>query len=110
MSDDMIMHFSNSSNQSDQSSKIAKLEARLVGKPSSAVASQPQVQSQLNSWPAPANFGGAPDSLPESVLDSDDSDDDVSIWILEIVFPFIFCFWPTNCPHLTELIKSTRVK
>ncbi|KAI3450793.1 hypothetical protein Pfo_007458 [Paulownia fortunei] len=77
MSDDMILHFSsNSSNQSDQSSKIAKLEARLVGKPSSAVATQPQVQAQLNSWSAPAKFGGTPDNLLESLVDSDDSDDD----------------------------------
>ncbi|EYU39160.1 hypothetical protein MIMGU_mgv1a0023172mg, partial [Erythranthe guttata] len=77
MSEDMILHFaSNSSNQSDQSSKIAKLEARLVGKPSSAVVTQPQVQAQLNSWSTPAKFGGNPDSLPDSLLDSDDSDDD----------------------------------
>ncbi|KAL3820447.1 hypothetical protein ACJIZ3_006352 [Penstemon smallii] len=70
MSDDMLLHFaSNSSNQSDQSSKIAKLEARLVGKASSAAATQPQVQSQLNSWPAP-------DNLPDSLGDTDDSDDD----------------------------------
>lgn len=80
MSDDMILHFSNSSNQSDQSSKIAKLEARLVGKVSSAVASQPQVQAQVNSWSTPAKFGGASDGLLDSLVDSDDSDD-VSIWI-----------------------------
>ncbi|KAG8387303.1 hypothetical protein BUALT_Bualt02G0007300 [Buddleja alternifolia] len=77
MSDDMLLHFSsNSSNQSDQSSKIAKLEARLVGKASSTVASQPQVQAQLNSWSAAAKFGVTPTSLPESLVDSDDSDDD----------------------------------
>ncbi|KAL6511082.1 hypothetical protein OROGR_022206 [Orobanche gracilis] len=77
MADDMIVHFSsNSSNQSDQSSKIAKLEARLVGRPSSVVASQSQPQSQLNSWSVPAKFGGTPDSLPDSLIDSDDSDDD----------------------------------
>ncbi|GFP89466.1 serine/threonine-protein kinase tousled [Phtheirospermum japonicum] len=77
MSDDMILHFSsNSSNQSDQSSKIAKLEARLVGRPSSAVASQPQAQAQLSSWSAPSKYGAAPDNLPESLIDSDDSDDD----------------------------------
>lgn len=85
MSDDMILHFtSNSSNQSDQSSKIAKLEARLVGKASSAVSSQPQVQPQMNSWATPAKFGGggAAEGLPHSLVDSDDSDDDdVSIWI-----------------------------
>lgn len=80
MSDDMILHFtSNSSNQSDQSSKIAKLEARLVGKASSAVSSQPQ--AQMNSWATPAKFGGAPDGLAHSLVDSDDSDDDVSILI-----------------------------
>ncbi|KAH6789729.1 Protein kinase superfamily protein [Perilla frutescens var. frutescens] len=77
MSDDMILHFSsNSSNQSDQSSKIAKLEARLVGKASSAVAAQPQVQAQLNSWSAHAKFGGSLDGLPDSLVDSDDTDDD----------------------------------
>ncbi|KAL1557540.1 non-specific serine/threonine protein kinase [Salvia divinorum] len=77
MSDELILHLSNSSNQSGQSSKIAKLEARLVGKASSAAASQPQqVQTQLNSWAVPAKFGGAADVLPESLVDSDDSDDD----------------------------------
>ena len=43
MSDDMLIHFSsNSSNQSDQSlpTKIAKLEARMVGKGSSTAAQQ----------------------------------------------------------------------
>lgn len=85
MSDELILHLSNSSNQSGQSSKIAKLEARLVGKASSAAASQPQhVQTQLNSWTVPAKFGGAADGLGESLVDSDDSDDDVSIWILLI--------------------------
>ncbi|XP_023006811.1 serine/threonine-protein kinase TOUSLED-like [Cucurbita maxima] len=46
MSDDMLLHFSsNSSNQSDQSlpAKMAKLEARMVGKTSST---QPPAQSQ----------------------------------------------------------------
>ncbi|XP_042068185.1 serine/threonine-protein kinase TOUSLED-like isoform X2 [Salvia splendens] len=77
MSDELILHLSNSSNQSGQSSKIAKLEARLVGKASSAASSQPQhVQTQLNSWTVPAKFGGAADGLQESLVDSDDSDDD----------------------------------
>ncbi|XP_047944455.1 serine/threonine-protein kinase TOUSLED-like isoform X2 [Salvia hispanica] len=77
MSDELILHLSNSSNQSGQSSKIAKLEARLVGKASSAAASQPQqVQTQLNSWTVSAKFGGAADGLGESLVDSDDSDDD----------------------------------
>ncbi|XP_051134589.1 serine/threonine-protein kinase TOUSLED-like isoform X1 [Andrographis paniculata] len=73
MSEDLILHLSsNSSNQSDQSSKIAKLEARLVGKMSSTVAAQ----AQLNSWSGTAKFGGAEEVLPESLVDSDDSDDD----------------------------------
>ncbi|KAL8501010.1 hypothetical protein ACS0TY_020552 [Phlomoides rotata] len=77
MSEDIIMHFSsNSSNQSDQSSKIAKLEARLVGKASSAVATQPQVQGQLNSWSAPSKFGGTSNTMVEPLVDSDSDDDD----------------------------------
>ncbi|TYG39040.1 hypothetical protein ES288_D13G271600v1 [Gossypium darwinii] len=49
MSDDMLLHFSsNSSNQSDNSlpTKMAKLEARLVGKVSSATGSQQPPQTQ----------------------------------------------------------------
>ncbi|CAI9768590.1 unnamed protein product [Fraxinus pennsylvanica] len=79
----MLIHFSsNSSNQSDQSSlptKIAKLEARMVGKTSSAVAAPAQVQTQVQStsWSAAVKFGTPPDSLPsESLVSSDDSDDD----------------------------------
>lgn len=83
MSDDMILHFSNSSNQSDQSSKIAKLEARLVGKVSSAVASQPQVQAQVNPWSTPAKFGGASDGLLDSLVDSDDSDDNGGAYLIQ---------------------------
>ena len=69
MSDDMLLHFSsNSSNQSDQSlpTKIAKLEARLVGKAPSVVAS---VVSKY----------GTPEKLPEPLLSSDSDDDDVSL-------------------------------
>ena len=69
MSDDMILHFSsNSSNQSVQSlpTKIAKLEARLVGKAPSVVAS---VVSKF----------GTPEKLPEPLLSSDSDDDDVSL-------------------------------
>ncbi|KAL2557326.1 Serine/threonine-protein kinase TOUSLED [Forsythia ovata] len=80
MSEDMLIHFSsNSSNQSDQSSlptKIAKLEARMVGKTSSAVASPAQAQVQSTLWSAAVKFGSPPDSLPESLVSSDDSDDD----------------------------------
>lgn len=84
MSDDMILHFSsNSSNQSDQSSKIAKLEARLVGKASSAVSAPPQVQAQLNSWSAPTKFGGALDGLHDSLVDSDDSDDNGGAYLIQ---------------------------
>ncbi|GER53084.1 protein kinase superfamily protein [Striga asiatica] len=83
MPDDLIMHFSNSSNQSDQSSKIAKLEARLVGRPSSAIASQAQAPAQLNSWPTPAKFVETGDSLPDSFADSDDSDDNGGPYLIQ---------------------------
>lgn len=75
MSDDMLLHFSsNSSNQSDQSlpTKIAKLEARMVGKAPLAAPAAAPVQA---AWPAVssvANYGVAED------LVSSDSDDDVS--------------------------------
>ncbi|XP_006340304.1 serine/threonine-protein kinase TOUSLED isoform X2 [Solanum tuberosum] len=68
MADDMVIHFaSNSSNQSDQSlpTKIAKLEARMVGKASS-------VTSQANSWSSPAMF----ENVAEPAAVSSDSDDD----------------------------------
>ncbi|KAK6776717.1 hypothetical protein RDI58_027718 [Solanum bulbocastanum] len=68
MDDDMVIHFaSNSSNQSDQSlpTKIAKLEARMVGKASS-------VTSQANSWSSPAMF----ENVAEPAAVSSDSDDD----------------------------------
>ncbi|CAN1247651.1 Serine/threonine-protein kinase TOUSLED [Linum perenne] len=78
MSDDMLIHFSsNSSNQSDQSlpTKIAKLEARLVGKtPSAAPSSQQSQQQQQPTWsslPLGAQFGHAHESAGSS-----DSDDD----------------------------------
>lgn len=64
----MVIHFaSNSSNQSDQSlpTKIAKLEARMVGKASS-------VASQANSWSSPAMF----ENVAEPAAVSSDSDDD----------------------------------
>ncbi|EPS68097.1 hypothetical protein M569_06674 [Genlisea aurea] len=75
MAEDMLLHFtSNSSNQSDQSSKIAKLEARLVGKATPATHLQVPLQSAVNSFSAPSKFGGV--TLSESLADSDDSDDD----------------------------------
>ncbi|KAE8724878.1 Serine/threonine-protein kinase TOUSLED [Hibiscus syriacus] len=84
MSDDMLSHFSsNSSNQSDHSlpTKIAKLEARLVGKASSTTASQQppqtqQLQQQQLPWPSPSSaskFVSAEDlSEASSSSDSDD--------------------------------------
>lgn len=84
MSDDMMIHFSsNSSNQSDQSlpTKIAKLEARMVGKASSVASTpvQPQQLQQQPTWSSISStvkFGPAED-LSEQ-LSSSDSDDDVS--------------------------------
>ncbi|XP_050367376.1 serine/threonine-protein kinase TOUSLED isoform X2 [Argentina anserina] len=74
MSDDMLIHFSsNSSNQSDQPlpTKIAKLEARMVGKASSAP------PSSHPSWPS---LSSAPKFLaadsPNEPSTSSDSDDD----------------------------------
>lgn len=87
MGDDFILQFSsNSSNQSDQSSKIAKLEARMVGKASSTAATQSQVQVQPKSWYAAGKFCGKTESLSNSAIDSDDSDDDVSNWSVKAGF------------------------
>ncbi|XP_050904051.1 serine/threonine-protein kinase TOUSLED isoform X2 [Lathyrus oleraceus] len=75
MSDDMLVHFaSNSSNQSDQSlpTKIAKLEARMVGKASSTA-------SQQQGWPSVSSagkFSGAAEEMVEPSSTSSDSDDD----------------------------------
>ena len=96
MSEDMLLHFSsNSSNQSDQSlpTKMAKLEARMTGKPSSAPPPQqqqqpvlpPQQQQQQQQQPAwqsvssavTAKFGGGIDGLAASLSSSDSDDDDV---------------------------------
>nr|KJB09172.1 hypothetical protein B456_001G127300 [Gossypium raimondii] len=81
MSDDMLLHFSsNSSNQSDHSlpTKIAKLEARLVGKASSAsAAQQPQQQQQQPPWSSlssASKFVSAED-LPEASSSSDSDDE-----------------------------------
>ncbi|KAK4279195.1 hypothetical protein QN277_016941 [Acacia crassicarpa] len=79
MSDDMLVHFSsNSSNQSDQSlpTKIAKLEARMVGKASSTVTTtlSSAQQSTWSSVPSAAKFGGPAEDLvgPSTSSDSDD--------------------------------------
>lgn len=92
MSDDMLIHFSsNSSNQSDQSlpTKIAKLEARMVGKASSVPPAQQQQQPQPQppqqlqpAWPAISSaatkFVGIEDLAEPS--SSSDSDDDVRLF------------------------------
>ena len=81
MSDDMLMQFSsNSSNQSDQSlpTKIAKLEARMVGKASSATAAVAHSQ-QAASWSVATKFPEPPESLPNEHLSSDSVDNDVSV-------------------------------
>lgn len=85
MSDDMLIHFSsNSSNQSDSSlpSKIAKLEARMVGKPSSAATAgaaqqppqQPQQQPAWISVSSAAKFV-ATEELSEASIYSDSDDE-----------------------------------
>ncbi|KAF2299869.1 hypothetical protein GH714_005069 [Hevea brasiliensis] len=59
MSDDMLIHFSsNSSNQSDQSlpTKIAKLEARMVGRGRGSRGND-QMRSQISSSAASASNG-----------------------------------------------------
>ncbi|XP_009342681.2 serine/threonine-protein kinase TOUSLED isoform X2 [Pyrus x bretschneideri] len=76
MSDDMLIHFSsNSFNQSDHSlpTKIAKLEARMVGKASSASASSalPALQQQQQQQQQP-RFTTADLAEPSTSSDSDD--------------------------------------
>lgn len=94
MSEDVLLHFtSNSSNQSDQSlpSKIAKLEARMVGKTTASstavvsttlqvpVSQTATVRSSVSSSVTAAKFGanGAGAICTES-LDSSDSEEDDS--------------------------------
>ncbi|XP_011649282.1 serine/threonine-protein kinase TOUSLED isoform X1 [Cucumis sativus] len=79
MSDDMLLHFSsNSSNQSDQSlpTKMAKLEARMVGKTSS-IPPPAQSQSTRTSVSSAGKFA-ATESLiePSTSSDSDDGTGD----------------------------------
>ncbi|XP_038879294.1 serine/threonine-protein kinase TOUSLED isoform X3 [Benincasa hispida] len=79
MSDDMLLHFSsNSSNQSDQSlpTKMAKLEARMVGKTSSI---QPPAQSQSTrtSVSSAVKFVATENLIePSTSSDSDDATGD----------------------------------
>ncbi|WOG94591.1 hypothetical protein DCAR_0313887 [Daucus carota subsp. sativus] len=78
MSDDMLLHFSsNSSNQSDQSLKIAKLEARMVGKASSAAVSSVLVQAKVG----PDNAADV-ENEAESLLSSDSEDNGEDFLIL----------------------------
>ncbi|KAI3804425.1 hypothetical protein L1987_25962 [Smallanthus sonchifolius] len=90
MSEDVLLHFtSNSSNQSDQSlpSKIAKLEARMVGKTSAAVVSTLQVpaaqtlgtRSSVSSSAISAKFeANVAGAICAESLDSSDSEEDDS--------------------------------
>ncbi|RWR85434.1 Protein kinase domain-containing protein [Cinnamomum micranthum f. kanehirae] len=73
-SDDMLMHFSSNSNQSDSSlpTKLAKLEARMAGKGSSSAVAPVQAQWQSGSA---VKFEGMKDCAdPLSSSDSDDDD------------------------------------
>ncbi|KAF1889886.1 hypothetical protein Lal_00025216 [Lupinus albus] len=83
MSDDMLMQFSsNSSNQSDQSlpTKIAKLEARMVGRGSSN-ASQ---QSTRSPAPSPAaKFAGVAENMVEPSTSSDSDDDNGGEFLIQ---------------------------
>ncbi|KAH1263479.1 Serine/threonine-protein kinase TOUSLED [Glycine max] len=84
MSDDMLIHFSsNSSNQSDQSlpTKIAKLEARMVGKGSSTAAQQSGWSSA--SVPSAGKFGGAAENLAEPSTSSDSDDDNGGKFLIQ---------------------------
>ncbi|KAK7309617.1 hypothetical protein RJT34_06499 [Clitoria ternatea] len=79
----MLIHFSsNSSNQSDQSlpTKIAKLEARMVGKGSSTTAQQ---SSGWSSVPPAGKFGVAVDDLVEPSTSSDSDDDNGGEFLIQ---------------------------
>ncbi|KAB2050389.1 hypothetical protein E1A91_A13G255200v1 [Gossypium mustelinum] len=94
MSDDMLLHFSsNSSNQSDNSlpTKMAKLEARLVGKVSSATGSQqpPQTQQlQQQQQPVWASLSSASkfvsaEDLSEASSSSDSDDENGGEFLIQ---------------------------
>ena len=88
MSDEMLIHFSsNSSNQSDNSlpTKIAKLEARLVGKGSVSGPNSMPLPAPT-AWPSASSSKFADiDNVPEPSTSSD-SDDDVSLWFFLMLF------------------------
>ncbi|XP_027940923.1 serine/threonine-protein kinase TOUSLED isoform X2 [Vigna unguiculata] len=84
MSDDMLIHFSsNSSNQSDHSlpTKIAKLEARMVGKGSSTSSQQPGWSSV--SVPSAGKFGRAVENSAEASTSSDSDDDNGGAFLIQ---------------------------
>ncbi|XP_050223626.1 serine/threonine-protein kinase TOUSLED isoform X2 [Mercurialis annua] len=92
MSDDMLIHFSsNSSNQSDQSlpTKIAKLEARMVGKtPTSSTSAQPPPQQQQQQQPiwssvSPAAKFGLTEDLVDHISSSDSDDDNRGEFLIQ---------------------------
>uniref|UniRef100_A0A5B6ZYP2 Putative serine/threonine-protein kinase TOUSLED isoform X1 n=2 Tax=Davidia involucrata TaxID=16924 RepID=A0A5B6ZYP2_DAVIN len=88
MSEDMLLHFSsNSSNQSDQSlpTKIAKLEARLVGKASSAAPAPAPAQATWSSVSSLTKFGAPPpaEDLAESLVSSDSDDDNGGEFLIQ---------------------------
>ncbi|XP_039030319.1 serine/threonine-protein kinase TOUSLED-like [Hibiscus syriacus] len=85
MSDDVLLHFSsNSSNQSDHSlpTKIAKLEARLVGKASSSIASQQpsQTQQQQQQLPWPPLSSASKFFSTENLSEASGSSDSDGEW------------------------------
>ncbi|BAT80950.1 hypothetical protein VIGAN_03058000 [Vigna angularis var. angularis] len=84
MSDDMLIHFSsNSSNQSDHSlpTKIAKLEARMVGKGSSTSSQQPGWSSV--SVPSAGKFVRAVENSAEASTSSDSDDDNGGAFLIQ---------------------------
>nr|KJB83644.1 hypothetical protein B456_013G256500 [Gossypium raimondii] len=96
MSDDMLLHFSsNSSNQSDNSlpTKMAKLEARLVGKVSSATGSQQppqtqQLQQQQQQQPVWSSLSSASkfvsaEDLSEASSSSDSDDENGGEFLIQ---------------------------
>lgn len=105
MSDDMLIHFSsNSSNQSDQSlTKIAKLEARLVGK-GSASGSGPSSMPlpAQTAWPsAGSSKFGVVDDVGEASTSSD-SDDDVSLYVWKFSIDILIGL--TICKGVHEIL------
>lgn len=85
MSDDMIIHFSsNSSNHSDQSlpTKIAKLEARMVGRDPSAVPATSTAPATWSSASVSSKFVPA-ENLAELGTSSDSDDDNGGDFLIQ---------------------------